>query len=318
MPAPKVTKKKKTPEEIKETEAQASSPEEAAIAAANAAEQNKTIYGTANPTQADIMKRLAELQLGDRPGGETPLPAKETLSQEELRKINAKFEAQILPEQKQKTIVTGGNEPQGIIGTALSQSPLGLAQKATGLPLLDVGTPDVERLGRTAAAAGGAFLAAGLAAPTLTSVSTGLASINKATGGLAGIGLAWTALDIAKDYITGNKADNYIASIDGNAKSILDGIKAGTIDPYEAQVLLNEAMTEVEKIESSVKTGNRKYLSLAEDGKIILKKAATTRNNINVYRAQILAQIEASRALAEQQARGANTANTANTGGPAL
>lgn len=50
MPAPKVTKKKKTPEEIKETEAQASSPEEAAIAAANAAEQNKTIYGTANPT----------------------------------------------------------------------------------------------------------------------------------------------------------------------------------------------------------------------------------------------------------------------------
>jgi hypothetical protein len=92
------TRRKLSPAEIAANEAQALTPEQAAVSAANAAARNMAAYGTESPSEGDILKRIASAQAGDVPN----IP--KTLTAEQEARVQAEVK-------KQQLIKPGATEP---------------------------------------------------------------------------------------------------------------------------------------------------------------------------------------------------------------
>lgn len=182
-------------------------------------------------------------------------------------------------------------EPQGIIGKSLAESPLGLFQKATGAPILDVTTPDIERLGRTAGATGAALGAAALIPGGATTGSVfhigktvqSILKLSKLTKAFAGVALLSFIREPIKEiggYLSGTTdIDIALSDTANDLKDINDNMLAG-LSPNDALTALEDIDTNLNSLNQSLHNMNmlsklfyvKKGLSQQRDALKLLKK----------------------------------------------
>jgi hypothetical protein len=139
--------KKKTPEELKQ--------EEEGNAYIRQREQLASQQGISSRRAAELMIPQEETKLRE----ETQQRAEEA-ARNQVNGMDIQNERKLAEDNLRQQELN--RQPKGVIGNSLNQSPLGLVQQATGIPLEDTTTGDAARLARTGAAVGIAFGAAAL------------------------------------------------------------------------------------------------------------------------------------------------------------
>jgi len=213
-----------------------------------------------DPTRQAFQKSVGEREQLAARAGITPREAAQIIregQEAELQKGldvkgQAKLEgnvqaqiAEIENQNKQKQIING-QEPQGFIGQALSQSPLGMVQQATGAPIFDLTSSDIDRVSRLATAGG---IAAGISLiPSIAATTAGLFNKLGKLGSLA-IGFGTGALTTAAK---GSDLDQAISSTETNINSLVDAVK---LNPNDADA----AILELQEINELLATEEQTY-----------------------------------------------------------
>ncbi len=166
-----------------------------------------------------------------------------------------------------------------------SNTTMGLATQATGIPFTDVKSTNAAIITRAVASLGAAMAA-----------TTGMVAAMKSkalVGLVGGIGLSEF-----KNQIMGTNTDNILSVESTRITGIIDAVKSGWMTPADAMKKLKEIERNIDDIETSLHLGMKKFqVTFTDKGKVLYEKTLSTREDLDLARGELY-QLAAAGAIA--------------------